>query len=125
MTPACFRHRIAVVEPVGKHWRLRQCRAVAELVAAAFRVPVAELSARTRRTAVVAVARQTAMYLARVTLGLSYRDVAAGFGRDPRTVVHACRRIEDRREDPRVDAVMTYLERACGVLALASPGGEP
>jgi chromosomal replication initiation ATPase DnaA len=65
------------------------------------------------------------MYLARVTLGLSYRDVAAGFGRDPRTVVHACRRIEDRREDPRLDAAMTSLERACSALALSVPGGEP
>jgi chromosomal replication initiation ATPase DnaA len=103
----------------------RQCRDVIELVAAAFHVPLAELTAPTRRTAAVAAARQTAMYLARVTLGLSYRDVAAGFGRDARTVVHACCRIEDRRDDPRVDAVMTSLETACGGLALSSPGYKP
>jgi chromosomal replication initiation ATPase DnaA len=107
----------------GRH--PRQCRGVIELVAAAFRIPLAELSAPTRRSAAVAVARQMAMYLARVTLGLSYRDVAAGFGRDPRTVVHACRHVEDSREDPRIDAVITSLEQACNALALSSSGGEP
>jgi chromosomal replication initiation ATPase DnaA len=96
-----------------------------ELVAAVFRIPLAELAAPTRRTAAVATGRQTAMYLARVTLGLSYRDVAAGFGRDPHTVVHACCRIEDSREDPRVDAVMTGLERACSALALSTRRDEP
>jgi chromosomal replication initiation ATPase DnaA len=96
-----------------------------ELVATAFRVPLAELLATTRRRAAVATARQTAMYVARVALGLSYRDVAAGFGRDPRTVVHACRRIEDRREDPRLDAVLAGLETACASLAQPAAGGEP
>jgi chromosomal replication initiation ATPase DnaA len=103
--------------------RGRACRAIAELVAMSFRVPVAELAATTRRTERVAVARQAAMYLARVGVGLSYRDVGRGFGRDPRTVAHACRRIEDWRDDPRIDTFMARLERACTALAGSPPGG--
>ena len=40
--------------------------------AAAFAVPVGELIATTRRSAYVAFARQSAMYLAHVTFGLNY-----------------------------------------------------
>ena len=88
------------------------CRAVAGLVAAAFQTPLADLGAPTRGRAQVAAVRQTAMYLAHVKLGLTLTAVGRQFGRDRTTVAHACARIEDSRDDPACDDVMTVLEAA-------------
>ena len=79
-------------------------------VAAAFDVPAAELRAPSRRSARVALARQCAMYLAHATLGWSHAAVAAACGRDRRTVAHACGVIEERREQPAFDAIVSLLE---------------
>src|SRR4051794_11112955 len=63
----------------------RLCDVVALATAAAFAVPVGELISATRRTPYVAFARQSAMYLAHVTFGLNYSEVARAFGRDRTT----------------------------------------
>jgi chromosomal replication initiation ATPase DnaA len=81
-------------------------------VAAAFVVPVAELRAPTRRRASIALARQSAMYLAHVAFGLTFTEVGRAFGRDRTTAAHACRRIEDRRREARLDAALAELEHA-------------
>jgi hypothetical protein len=94
----------------------RLCDVVAIATAAAFAVPVGELISSTRRSPYVAFARQSAMYLAHVTFGLNYSEVARAFGRDRTTAAHACQLIEERRDDPAVDAVLGSLEDACGTL---------
>ena len=94
----------------------RLCELVALATAAAFAVPVGELAASSRRSPYIAFARQSAMYLAHVSFGLSYSEVGRAFGRDRTTAAHACRLIEDRRDDPAVDAVLDSLENACGML---------
>ena len=86
--------------------------AISAAVAAAFTVPLDELRARTRRRAPVALARQSAMYLAHVALGLSLSEVGRAFGRDRTTAAHACRRIEDQRRDVRLDTTLAELEHA-------------
>ena len=101
--------------PSGKTVQ-RLCDLVALATAAAFALPVGELIAASRRSADIAFARQSAMYLAHVTFGLSYSEVGRGFGRDRTTAAHACRLIEERRDDPAVDAVLGSLEDACGAL---------
>ena len=63
-----------------------------------------------------AFARQSAMYLAHVSFGLSFSEIGRAFGRDRTTAAHACRLIEDRRDDPAVDAVLGQLESACCAL---------
>jgi hypothetical protein len=101
----------------------RLCDAAALATAAAFAVPVGELRATTRRAPYIALARQSAMYLAHVAFGVSLSDVGRSFGRDRTTAAHACRLIEDRRDDPAVDAVLASLESACRMLRrrLAAP----
>ena len=94
----------------------RLCDLAALATAAAFAVPVGEMIAATRRTPYVAFARQSAMYLAHVAFGLSYSEVGRAFGRDRTTAAYACRLIEERRDDPAVDAVLGSLESACGAL---------
>jgi chromosomal replication initiation ATPase DnaA len=79
---------------------------------AAFGHSRCELVAATRRSADVAFARQVAMYLAHVGAGLSMSEVGRGFGRDRTTVAHACRHVEDRRDDPRIEAMLVCLEAA-------------
>jgi len=82
------------------------------IVSAAFGLRPEALAAGGRGTADVAFARQVAMYLAYTRLHVTY--VAAGrmFGRDRTTARHACCKVEDKREDPRIDSILDYLERA-------------
>ena len=94
----------------------RLCDLAALATAAAFAVPVGELIAGTRRKNNIAFARQSAMYLAHVAFGLNYSAIGHAFGRDRTTAAHACRLIEDRRDDPAVDAILSPLEHACGAL---------
>jgi hypothetical protein len=101
----------------------RLCDAAALATAAAFAVPVGELQATTRRSSYIALARQSAMYLSHVAFGVNLSAVGRAFGRDRTTAAHACRLIEDRRDDPAVDAVLASLESACHTLRrrLAAP----
>ena len=94
----------------------RLCDVIALATAAAFAVPVGELISTSRRTPYIAFARQSAMYLAHVTFGLNYSEVARAFGRDRTTAAHACQLVEERRDDPAIDAVLGSLEDACGML---------
>ena len=100
----------------------RICRLMEAAIAAAFAVPVAELRARKRRTQTVAFARQSAMYLAHVVLGLNYSATGLLFGRDRTTAAYACQVVEDRRDDPRIDRLLQRLESVCHALANGAHG---
>jgi chromosomal replication initiation ATPase DnaA len=82
-------------------------------VGAAFAVRIGEIKARTRRRARAAFARQVGMYLAHIGFGLTYSEVGRLFGRDRTTAAHACRLVEDRRDDPLIDSMLGALEAAC------------
>jgi chromosomal replication initiation ATPase DnaA len=84
-----------------------------------FGIAAHDLHDASRGRAKVALARQTAMYLAHVSFSLSLTDVGTLFERDRTTVRHACNLIEDRRDDVDFDLVLELLERA--VVALRSP----
>jgi hypothetical protein len=106
------------------------CRLLQEAAAAAFRVPPDEVRARSRRGAQAAFARQSAMYLAHVVLGLNYREFGELFCRDRTTAAHACRMVEDRRDDPATDVRLDMLEGVCagifiGVSAPQTPPAAP
>jgi chromosomal replication initiation ATPase DnaA len=100
------------VRAVGQEPAQRAAELISTAVAAAFTVPIGELRAASRRGAPVALARQSAMYLAHVTLGLTFAEVGRVFGRDRTTAAHACRRIEDRRTEVCLDAALAELEQA-------------
>lgn len=86
------------------------CRLAALLAARQVGCPVETILSDASREAPVAAARQLAMYLAHVGLGLSQHQVAVGFARDRRTVSHACHRVEDRRDDAAFDAQVSDIE---------------
>ena len=95
--------------PAGAWQRTRLAEAA---VSRALDISLAELRAATRRKAPVAFARQMAMYLSHVALGVSLTRTAACFGRDRTTASHACRVIEERRDDPTFDVQLCRLEEA-------------
>lgn len=99
--------------------RAAQVALTQETIAGAFKISLAEMRAPTRRTAPVAFARQIAMYLMHVSFGMSLSAVGHHFGRDRTTAAHACRQVEDRRDDAAFDAMMDRLEFALRTL----PGG--
>ena len=88
------------------------CRFIQSLVSVALGVQPAELCSDRRGPAAVALARQAAMYLAHVCLGMCLSRVGEQFGRDRTTVAYACARMEDRRDNPSLDRVLACLEAA-------------
>ena len=95
----------------------RICWLMEAAVAAAFAVPVDELRAPSRRPAGIAFARQSAMYLAHVALGLPCNTVGQIFRRDRTTAAHACQLVELRRDDPAIDRLLDMLEGVCSDIA--------
>lgn len=85
-------------------------RRVFEVVEAAFDLDRRDLRKVTRGRCEIALARQTGMYLARVVLGMTLSQAACLFGRDRTTASHACRVIEDLRDEPAFDALLTAME---------------
>jgi chromosomal replication initiator protein len=56
--------------------------------------------------------RQIAMYIAREITGFSTTEIGQSFGRDHTTVMHACQRIEERKQaDPTLDSTIQNLIR--------------
>lgn len=99
------------------------CRFIERLVAAALGVDPVAIRSRSRGRAAVARARQTAMYLAHVSLGLSLSQVGEHFSRDRTTVAHACARVEDSRDEPGRDWLLLALESAVEQWRSSSAGG--
>lgn len=93
-----------------------QARLAEAAVATMAQVSAESLRRRCRGRSPVAQARQTAMYLAHVTFGLSLTRVGICFGRDRTTVRHACALTEDRRDDPAWELGLAALE--VGLVAL-------
>jgi chromosomal replication initiation ATPase DnaA len=64
------------------------------------------------------------MYLAHVAFGLSLTEAGQLFGRDRSTAAHACRLMESRRDDPRMDTLLVRLEHACATPTSAHAANE-
>lgn len=92
---------------------VRICRDVTLCVARDFGLDPAMMTASKRGAPRVAFARQVAMYLAHVGFALSFETIGRVFRRDRTTVSHACRVIEDSRDDIWLDCRLATLERVC------------
>lgn len=79
-------------------------------VAHLYGTSLSDLRAPTRGKAPVAFARQIAMYLSHVVFGMSLSAVGRQFDRDRTTAAHACRCIEDKRDDTDFDYLLDRLE---------------
>lgn len=85
---------------------------VAGLVCATYGLSLSDLHAPTRLCQRIARARQVAVYLAHVGLGVTLSAAARWFGRDPSTASHACRMIENARDEAGFDLALARLEAA-------------
>ena len=102
-----------------------KCRCLESVVASTFRLSVSDLRGASRGEAQIAFARQVAMYVAHVWFALPLTEVGRRFDRDRTTVAHACRVVEDRRDDPRIDRVVAAIESAADLWhRLAEIGGS-
>jgi chromosomal replication initiation ATPase DnaA len=81
-------------------------------------LPVQSLRGPARGGRAVTQARQVAMYLAHVVFGLSFSRVGICFGRDRTTVRHACRLVEDGRDDDAREFGLAAIE--LGLLAMSA-----
>jgi len=86
---------------------------LSESSAAAWQaVPPRMLRQATRCTARVASARQAAIYFAHIVFAANLTRAGGIFGRDRTTARHACFRMEDWRDDARIDRAFDALEPA-------------
>jgi chromosomal replication initiation ATPase DnaA len=88
-------------------------RLIVTLTAREFCVDSNTLRGRTRGSPRAAFARQVAMYVAHVTFALDFAAIGRVFRRDRTTVAHACRVVENRRDDRAFDARLGTLESLC------------
>ena len=100
------------------------CRRIISRVAVDYGLSPDELTAPTRGRPRIAFARQVAMYLAHVGFALSFEMIGRAFGRDRTTVAHACRVVEDARDDVWFDCRLAVLERACHAEPTAKRAGQ-
>jgi hypothetical protein len=84
----------------------------AGLAAYAMGSPAENVRSPLRGDMATTAVRQLAMYLAHVAFSMSLTRVGSAFGRDRSTVAHACRQVEDARDDPLFDAWLETLESA-------------
>ena len=77
----------------------------------ALQIPAEVILASSSRDHNIVRARQVAMYLSHVGLGMSLARVASALDRDRSTVAHGCHKIEDLRDDPGVDEWLDELEQ--------------
>lgn len=101
----------------GQGLRRRIERAIYEV----FGLAAKDLHGSRRGPARIAFARQCAIYVARVSFGLSYSKAGRMFGRDRTTAAHACKVVEDRRDDPEADAILRLIECLAREDSVASP----
>lgn len=85
-------------------------RLAADVAGFGLGVPPDVILNGSRGSAEVSFARHVAMYLCHVGFELSLTRVATAFGRDRSTVAHSCHLVEDRRDEPRFDALVASLE---------------
>jgi chromosomal replication initiation ATPase DnaA len=85
---------------------------VASLCAGRIGVPVQTVLGRRRGPLPVVLARQLALYLVHVEARLPLRCLGTLTGLHRSTIAHACRAIEDRRDDVRFDRLVQDLAAA-------------
>lgn len=86
------------------------CECMIDIGAALFCVSSKELRKPGRTSESISRVRQIIMYVTHVVLRLNMGEIGRGFARDRTTVQYACKVVEDLRDDPDFDRVVSVLE---------------
>jgi len=89
---------------------MARARLVTAAVALEFGVPDIEVYSQTKGSSRSSFARQIAMYLTHIVYEINLSRVARTFNRDRSTASHACRVIEESRDDELIDEKLNSLE---------------
>ena len=104
-------HRIEISETHSLNLYIQNAGyLILAVVSARMGVRQEDLKKSSRGKADICLARQCAMYLMHTALSCSYCEVASFFVRDRTTVSHACRLIEDMRDDPDFEDQLISME---------------
>lgn len=103
----------------------RRADMVMQMVALRLNTPVPAVSRGTRLPPAALRARRVSMYLAHVALGWQLERVGHAFGVNRQTASTACRRIEDARDEPNLNALLDELETLIRAICDAPPSGVP
>ncbi len=89
---------------------LARARLVMAAVSLEFGVPDIEVWSQTKGDSRSSFARQIGMYLTHIVFEINLSRVARTFNRDRSTASHACRVVEESRDDELIDDKLTRLE---------------
>lgn len=90
--------------------KFEKIKLLEQIIVDEFGIYPIELKIPTRGRHAASMARQFAIYLAHVMLGIPLNVVATHYGRHRTTATHACHVIEDRRDDKDFDARISRIE---------------
>jgi chromosomal replication initiation ATPase DnaA len=90
----------------------RHAGLVMQMVAVRLNTPIRIPAPGTRLSSTALRARRVSIYLTHIALGWSLERVGHAFGLNRQTAAIACRRIEDARDEPNLDALLDQLEEA-------------
>lgn len=89
----------------------RACSLAISIAGAFFDKKEDEIFSPSRSSAAACEARHIAIYLAHIVFQQPHRNIAKAFARDRTSITHALRRVEDRRDDAKFDALLCRMER--------------
>jgi len=96
---------------------------IASVVALEFSLPQAGIIGAGKGTSDRSYARHIAMYMMYCVFGTTKSRIAEVFGRHVSTVSHACKAVEDQRDDPVFDRKLIDLENRLNRFSNASKTG--
>ncbi len=96
-------------------------RSILQMMSNIHNVSLDDLLSKSRQKEHVVFARHMAMYVMHTVFSMSYEEIGDCFKRHRTSVTHACKKIEDRRENSSIDHCLHYLE---GGLRLTFLGAE-
>jgi chromosomal replication initiation ATPase DnaA len=99
----------------------RRADLVRQVVAVRLGVPAEAITGAPRLAPPALRARRVSLYLSHVALGWQLERVGHAFGVNRQTAAVACRRIEDARDEPDLDALLEQMEDAIRAVCDAPP----
>ncbi len=101
--------RMTRYDEIQSLWRDACAVVVRDIAAEAFDIVPEMILSKQRGKEYVSRARQVAMYLTHVVCSISMTDVGLAFNRERTTVAHACKRVEEMRDDEYIDIQLDLI----------------